>query len=118
MLQIEVTKISVSKGSDSVPGLMPVFNLTCWPEGVTKQYPVRSSDGTIDMKNAVIFQDFSKYVKFHVENMTKEELLTRAAKEVKKEMQTLINKYNAEQELLTSTRLEQARSWIESNLEG
>ena len=47
-----------------------------------------------------------------------QELMTEAAKALKNAMQEVIDKYLTEDELLNSTRLEQGRAWIESNLDG
>lgn len=116
-LQIEVQHVSATKGKKNV-GLTVVFNLTCWPDGVVKEYPVRNVDGTIDMKNAVLFKDFSQYIKANVEGKTKEEILFAVLQELKNIMQDSIDSYIKEQELLNSTRLEQARQWLESNLDG
>ncbi|MCK4860196.1 MAG: hypothetical protein KAS87_06540, partial [Candidatus Omnitrophica bacterium] len=89
-LQIEVQKGKITAGSGGNPGLTFTMTLICWNEGVTKEYPVRNPDGTIDMKNAVIFQDFTRYIKSNVEGKTTNQLVQEAATKVKVEMQTVI----------------------------
>ena len=70
------------------------------------------------MKNAVIFQDFSEYIKAYVEGKTQINLVQETAVKIQKAMQGMIDKYNREQSLFNSVLLEQARAGIESALEG
>ena len=113
-LQIEVTKVSVKDAGNRFQGklLNVTLNLTCWPEGVIKEYPVEG-----DMKNAVIFQNFSARYKT-IEGMTVDEQITRTAKDLKRQMQSVIDVYTREQELLTDIKLGEAVTWIETVLEG
>ena len=113
-LQKEVTKISVKDAGNKFQGklLNVTLNLTCWPEGVIKEYPAEG-----DMKNAVIFQNFSAYYK-KIEEMTVDEQVTRTAKDLKRQMQSVIDVYIREQALLTNVKLDEAATWIETTLEG
>ena len=110
-LQIEVKTVSVQ-------GWAVTLNLTCWPDGETKQYPVVDAEGNVDMKNAVIYQDFSENIKSYVEDKTKSDLVTEIAMKMRDAMQAVIDKYKREQDLLNSSILEQARNGIETGLEG
>lgn len=113
-LQKEMTKISVKDAGNRFSGklLNVTLNLTCWPEGVVKEYPVEG-----DMRNAVIFQNFSAHYK-KIEEMTVDEQVTRTAKDLKRQMQSAIDVYIREQALLMNIKLDEAVTWIETALEG
>lgn len=113
-LQIEVTKISVKDAGNRFQGklLKVTLNLTCWSESIVKEYPVEG-----DMKNAVIFQNFSAGYK-KIEGMTIDEQITRTAKVLKRQMQSVIDIYIREQELLTNIKLDEVATWIETTLGG
>ena len=116
-LQIEVTSVSVQIGDGNL-GPTVTLNLTCWPEGVVKEYPVRNADGTVDMKNAVIFQDFSEYVKSNVEGQSLTDRVNEVIAKFENVMQDAIDKYKGGKSLLNGALLEQVRADIEAALEG
>ena len=114
-LQIEVGRVSVQA---RVPGYVIALNLTCWPDGVVKEYPEVAPDGTVDMKNAVIYQDFPGILKAKSNGMTKEERVQETAVRIKNSMQSAIDKYIDEDELLNSALFESVRAGIETALVG
>lgn len=106
--QIEVTKISVSEQMHKLWGI--VLNLTCWPQGVTKEHPVRGPDG-VDMKNAIIFEDFS------LRYRTGQDVEAKV-KEVEEQMQDTIDEYKGEQTIFNHTKLDIAVTYLNNNLVG
>lgn len=118
-LQKEITKVSVKDAGEKFQGKMLTItlNLTCWPEAMVKEYPIKNADSTIDMKNAIIFRDFSASYK-DIDGMTVDEQITRAARDLKGQMQSVIDVYIREQVLLAHVKLDEAVTWIETTLEG
>lgn len=108
-LQIEVTKVSVSVNEDGIYTV--TAKLTCWPDGVVKEYPVINPDGTLDLKNTVIYQDFSQ-------NHNPANPISVATGALMEKMQTVIDQYKQSQVVFNSSQLNNALSYIESNLEG
>lgn len=108
-LQIEVTKVSVSVTEDGIYGV--TAKLTCWPDGVVKEYPVANPDGTIDLKNTVIYQDFTQ-------NHNPANNISVATTALMTKMQIVIDQYKQSQVVFNSTQLGTALTYIENNLEG
>ncbi len=114
-LQKEVTIKSVEtiEGRGYTVG----FNLTCWPDSTIKEYPTEI-DGIVDMKNAIIYQNFSGLIKSQVEGKTESDLINRLTADVQPEMQKVINNYIEKDKIETGTTLETVRSTIEGGLTG
>jgi hypothetical protein len=108
-LQIEVTKAFVLVNEDGIYTV--TAKLTCWPEGVVKEYPVVNPDGTVDLKNTIIYQSFSQ-------NHNPANAISVARDALQDKMQTIINQYKQAKVVFDSPQLDNALSYIENNLEG
>lgn len=107
-LQIQVETILIrATETRNRKGFDVTFKLSLWNEG---------DDPQVD--TPVLTQDFSKYVKGHVEGLTTQELIQRAESEFINDMQVVINQHKKEQNLLANPLIEQARANIETGLEG
>lgn len=106
--QIEVTKVSVSEQMEKLWNIR--LNLTCWPDGVVKEYPV-IVDGILDMKNAIIYQDFSARYRNGQNIQTKVQVLFE-------QMQEAIDDYKGEQQIFDASQLDTAVTWLGNNLVG
>ena len=115
-LQKEVTikTVVTSEGR----GHTVTFNLTCWPDGVSKIYPIVSANGVVDMKNAIIYQDFPELIKKQVEGETEADLINRLAEPIETEMQKVIDDYVTKDGIETGATLETVRATIEGGLTG
>lgn len=113
-LQIELKSVkAVPQGS----GTNLTCNLTAWPEGVVKQYPVVDDDGNVtDINNAVMFRNHTVYVKGHVQGMTVEELVEREMPRFKEYWQKEIDEYLRVDEVLQTTALTDGLVTIGSEL--
>lgn len=115
-LQKEVTVIAVTTRNGI--GWNAEMNLTCWPDGVVKEYPVLNADGIIDMKNAILCQDFTGLIKSQVEGLTQDVLINRLTTEIQPQMQEIIDDYIAKDSIETGATLEAVRATIEGGLKG
>ncbi len=114
-LQIEVTKVKIVDGTE---GYRATINLTCWPDGVTKEYPVRNLDGTVDIKNAVVFHDKIVYIKGYVDGMTIAQLIDRIQPEVIVKLQEVIDTYNREDSLYNNPKFNTFITNVQGGLNG
>lgn len=110
--EVVVKSAEVSEGR----GYIIVFNLTCWPDAVVKEYPT-TVNGVVDMKNAVIYQDFYGLIKKQVEGVIETDLISRLTS-LEVDMQEVINDFIAKDRIETGATLETVRSTIEGGLTG
>ena len=107
-LQIEVTKISVSERMDALWNI--TLNLTCWPDGVVKEYPI-IVEGILDMKNAIIYRNFSTRYRPGQSIQTKVQTLFE-------QMQETIDDYKGEKQIFDASQLDTTVTWLGNNLVG